>query len=200
MRTKLYYLSDAEGAVRYVGKTSRSLHKRLTRHVYDSRKYTHYAANWLRSAREPCIELIDEVDGDGCAEEMALIAGLRKLGARLTNSTAGGEGVLGIQVSAATRAKLSAALKGRPGPMTGRKLSEEARAKISASKVGKKRPSEAITKMRASKIGKPLTALHKARIGAAGRGRVASAETRAKISAGRKAQLERVKLLDGSHP
>lgn len=67
---------------------------------------------------------------------------------------------LGVKHSDETRAKVSAAGKGRI-------VSAETRRKASDAQKGKKR--------------KPLSAEHRAKIGASGKGRILSAETRAKI-------------------
>lgn len=75
------------------------------------------------------------------------------------NVTAGGDGTLGVSPSAETRAKLSAALRGR-------KKSAEHRAKLSAANRGKK-----------------LSAEHRANVGFAQRGRQFSDEHRKKLAA-----------------
>jgi Spy/CpxP family protein refolding chaperone len=78
----------------------------------------------------------------------------------LRNLTDGGEGTLGRKVHASSRAKMSAAMKGRT-------FSAEHRAKISAAK-------------------QDMSAEQRAKISAANQGRVLSAETRARMSAARK--------------
>lgn len=92
------------------------------------------------------------------ALEQGLIKCLRRSGVRLSNVTAGGEGLtghrhteetkakmraaaLGRPRSEETKAKLRAANLGKPGTFTGKTHSEEARAKISAARRGKPNPS-----------------------------------------------------------
>jgi hypothetical protein len=86
----------------------------------------------------------------------------------LINRTDGGDGVVGRKYSAAYRAKLSAASKGRTMV-----FSPEHRASISAGKKG--RPN--------GRLGKAHSAEAKAKVGAANRGRTHSAETIARRSA-----------------
>ena len=83
----------------------------------------------------------------------------------------------GSITSEATRAKISAANKGR-------KHSEETRAKMSAARRGRKHTPESIAKIRAAK--QNISAEIRAKISAANKGRKFSAEARAKMSAAKK--------------
>lgn len=93
--------------------------------------------------------------------ERGLIKCLTRSGVKLCNKTTGGQGASGTVKSEATRAKLSAALKGKCHPQT-----PETRAKIANTLKGLKRSED-----------------FSAAISARTKGRVVSAETRAKISA-----------------
>jgi hypothetical protein len=92
----------------------------------------------------------------------------------------GGRSTRGRQpVSAATRAKLSAAAKGRhPSAAT--------RAKLSAAAKGRKVSAATRAKLSAARAGKHLSASTKTKIAAAMTGRHLSASTKAKISAANK--------------
>ena len=142
MTTSIYYLSDGDGPVRYVGKTSATLGARLNQHKSHSKRERNHRAHWIRSAKDLRIELIEVVEGDGIKEEVYLIAALKALGASLVNGTQGGEGTVGHRHSAETRKKMSESRRRRPPhsaetrrkmseTRTGRKASEETRKKIS---------------------------------------------------------------------
>ena len=73
-----------------------------------------------------------ESEQQALQDEIQQIAQLRADGFRLVNLTDGGEGVAGKTVSPETRAKLSAANKGKP-------LSLECRKRMSESRLGKKK-------------------------------------------------------------
>jgi hypothetical protein len=148
--TRLYFLSAGpEEAVRYIGKTTKSLGIRLMSHLCDAHKGTkNHRCTWLRSlSGPPHIELIAEVPGDGSAEEIALIAGLRLLGIPLVNGTAGGEGTVGYRHSPEIRSKISAALTPErrekiAAGQRGRTASAALRKKLSKAHLGK-RPTDA---------------------------------------------------------
>lgn len=153
--------------MRYVGKTIKSLRSRLRRHLreYDGS----YRANWVRSAVDVQMHLVAEVEGDGSAQEVELIAGLRRLGARLVNTTDGGDsGCLGYKHSETTRARMR----------------EIAIARISAYSPEKKAAIAA--KMGASKKGVRYSAAVRERMGNSRRGLKHSAEARANMSAAKK--------------
>jgi group I intron endonuclease len=112
--------------------------------------------------------------------EQGLIKHLRRMGVKLANVTAGGEGLSGHRHSEATKAKMRAAATGRPrseatkaklraanlgkqGTFTGKTHSDEARAKISAARKGKPNPSarracldEVRARISATKLSKPV--------------------------------------------
>lgn len=133
----------------------------------------------------------------------------------LINHTDGGEGVTGHRHSKATRAKLSAAHKGRKLPAeqvakmaasrrgktqapearekianAARNISAETRARRSAALKGRAHTQEARAKMSASHSGKTLTPEHRAKISAANQAREVTAEARAKMSAATKGKTQ----------
>ena len=100
----------------------------------------------------------------------------------LLNVTTGGHGFDGknYQLDPVSRARQIAAVK---KALTGRTMSDETKARISAANTGKKRTPEAREKMRQAKLGKPLSEEHRRKLGDAHRGRVHTAAARANMSA-----------------
>lgn len=106
--------------VRYVGK-SICPKKRLSGHLCGAKRgsYNHHTARWLRSllrrGLKPSLVILHEVsDGERWQDiERQFIAMATERGWKLTNSTAGGEGLdyIDPEDDAAYRAKLSASLK-----------------------------------------------------------------------------------------
>jgi hypothetical protein len=129
--TLIYTLSDPRtGEIRYVGKTTKTLKRRLQEHLNDaqSQKKPFYVYRWIRgltaAGELPLIREIAVAGSDWAEQEQHWIAFYRDSGARLTNATVGGEGVAGLiwgdssrelqringlNRSAETRAKMSAA-------------------------------------------------------------------------------------------
>lgn len=155
--TIIYGLCDPEtGELRYVGKTSGTIRKRMVSHVgaarlkTDKRHSLHWIKSILDAGQMPDIFEIEIVPagGDWQEAEMFWIAMFRSLGARLTNSTLGGDGALGAIASIETRAKLSAIHKGREfsdshkkalsDSRTGMKFSDSHLAAMAAARLGKK--------------------------------------------------------------
>ncbi len=88
------------GDIRYIGKTSQTLRRRLTNHLAEARNKSNcHRQRWLRLCLEakkiPQIFLLEEVEyGASWQErEIAWIAKAREIGLDLTNQTSGGEGV-----------------------------------------------------------------------------------------------------------
>ena len=120
------------------------------------------------------------------------------------NMTLGGEGCRGFKASPETRAKMSAAQKGRPGispsaetrakigaAHRGKVISPETRAKMSAAHLGQKRSPETCARISAAKKGKPTkphTEEAKAKLRAVHLGQKRSPETCARISASKRAK------------
>lgn len=218
MRTwSVYALIDPRtNAVRYVG-WAFNPKKRLGDHCAKAAKETNHKAAWLRLLRSlalaPVLTILETGAGDWAAAERKWIAHHRAAGADLTNATDGGEGVVGLVFSPASRAKMSAAKqgrrlapehvrkvaesnRGRPCPPhvraaltaanTGRPMPEHVKRALVAANIGKAHTPETRTKMSASRTGKHHSEESKARCRAAKVGRPLSAEHRAKLSAAKK--------------
>ena len=161
-KVKIYVLKHPDTLeIRYVGKTVRSLSKRLGNHIANAKGNRHnkHLSNWilqiLADNKRPVIEILEECDSSVWQEkEKYWISQFPNL----INLTLGGDGCEGFIHNPEVRKKLSEINKGR-------KHTEEF----------KKRMSERLK-------GKPLSADHRAKIGNANRGRKASPETRHLLS------------------
>jgi hypothetical protein len=171
--------------IRYIGITSMKLSKRLGSHMRPRPSDRCHRTHWIASLRDrgliAVIEPIETLTGrdQAAAREQYWIAMFRSYGFRLTNSTAGGEGM--NDPCTETRLKLSVAMKGK------KKSLEHAKA-ISAGKKGRPNSPEHIAKVAAAKRGRP--------------GHRHTAESRAKLSAshkGRKFSDEHIANLRLSH-
>jgi len=138
MRTTIYALRENH-FVKYVGKTKYSLEKRLSNHLITARRGEQtYRARWIRRMLQegsiPDITKIQDVEGDGCKEEIAWIRYFRDHGVKLTNGTAGGDGgdTYGTGLH---RARM---LENVNRSKRGRKHSDETKAKIAAKALGRK--------------------------------------------------------------
>jgi hypothetical protein len=110
--------------------------------------------------------VVDNVDEDfAFLVEMERIDQLRRLGEKLCNMTAGGEGLYGLRHSDETKRKMSEAQRGERGNMYGRHHTEQTKAKMSAAHAGK-----------------PKSAEHARKVAEANRGQKRSDETRRKQS------------------
>lgn len=143
------------------------------------------------------MDLVAEIEGDGVAEEIALIVGLRKLGCNLVNGTDAGDG---YRLVPEARAKLSASKMGHQVSMEvraklaelrrGSKLSEETKAKVGAAskaswETRRLDPSYAAYRAALSernRVRGPRSEETKAKIRAAKLGKKLSAETRRRMS------------------
>lgn len=128
----IYGLHDPRtGELRYIGKSDRPL-ERLSNQIQE-RAATH-RCHWIQSLRNlglrPVQTIIDAVPpgADWQSVERAYIAGAKLAGCRLTNGTDGGDGVPGLSDEA--KARMRAA-------NVGRKASAETRARMSAARKGK---------------------------------------------------------------
>lgn len=109
-----------ENTVRYVGKSNKP-ENRFRAHLSAARRssYEHHTSRWIRKllsqGRRPTLVILEEVAAEVRWQdvERAYIASAADWGWKLTNSTAGGEGLDFIcpEASAKYRAKLSASLK-----------------------------------------------------------------------------------------
>lgn len=105
---KIYELRDPrdpECKPRYVGITTKSLKKRLSSHIISRNVNSNHKNNWIKSLLKdgikPSVHLIEEVIGwkYACEVEKYWIKEFKEQGYKLTNSTDGGEGVLGLILS-----------------------------------------------------------------------------------------------------
>ena len=159
---KIYVLKHPDTLeVRYVGKTVRSLSRRLGNHIANAKgnKHNKHLSNWiiniLNKNKRPIIELLEECDYSVWQErEQYWISQFPNL----INLTKGGDGCLGFIQDESTKEKLRIA-------MTGRKHTEEFKQNISLRLKGK-----------------PLSEEHKANIGKANSGRKATEATKQKLS------------------
>lgn len=123
-----------EGVIRYVGKSVQP-EKRIRAHLMAAQRgdYNHRTARWLRkiakAGYEPELAILHQVaEGERWQDiERAFIASAPERGWRLTNSTAGGEGLDYIDpvADAAYRRKLSRSLKKVWGTAERRKQASE---------------------------------------------------------------------------
>lgn len=150
----IYALTDPRnGEIRYIGKSFRTAHRRLRRHLAPSQlRGESYKEHWIRDllkiGLQPEIAVLQKCQSaDELNEaERGHIARLRLEGKRLTNASNGGDGGAGPHTPE-SRAKISAALKGKKKSEThrlrvalantGRKASPETRALLSAMRRGK---------------------------------------------------------------
>lgn len=110
--TKIYVLRDPRtDEIRYVGKTVRSLVRRLSAHINRSaEKRTHrdcWIAGLMSAGFRPVIEQIDTAFDDWAEKERFWIKFYREAGTDLTNRTDGGDGTPGLEVSPEARVATS---------------------------------------------------------------------------------------------
>lgn len=149
MRALIYGLCHPlSGELRYVGKTVYSLKKRLHQHMRESERSNTHKSCWIRSlGTAPDAFVIEEVEGDGIAEEIHWISVMRSLGCDLVNHTQGGEGRTGDKHSREVREKIASAHRGK-------KRSAEQRARMSAANKGRPVSEATRQKMRDALTGK----------------------------------------------
>jgi hypothetical protein len=161
-RVKIYTLKHPSTLeVRYVGKTVRSLSRRLGNHIANAKgnKHNKHLSNWilniLSDGKRPVIELIEEVDNSVWQErERYWITQYPNL----INLTEGGDGCKGFLHDEATRIKCG------------------------LHNVGKKHTQDFKDAISNRFKGVSLSEEHKARIGAANKGKVRTIATRQKLS------------------
>ncbi len=118
--------------IRYVGRTSKPMNHRLERHIWSSRIRATLVAHWIQSCREEIEMVVLEADAlDDRKAERLWIKRLRAEGADLVNENDGGDGAMAGEF----------------------KLTDEQRAKISASNARRTYTAETIEKMRRSHMG-----------------------------------------------
>lgn len=169
-KVKIYTLKHPDTLeVRYVGKTVRSLSRRLGNHIDNAKRSKHnkHLSNWilniLSNGKRPIIELIEEVDNSVWQErEKYWITQYPNL----INLTEGGDGCRGFLHDEATRIKCGKA-------NIGRKHTQEFKDAIS-------------NKLK----GINLTEEHKAKIGLANKGKIRDLATKKKLSEAHKGILQ----------
>jgi len=184
-RRQLYYLSDILKGQRY------NVHLKSSYNIYgpeafEFEVFLYCEKEELLHWEQNIIDLYREIVGWENMYNIAPIAG----------------SPLGTKRSSETRARMSAALKGKKKPPRtaehsakigagnrGKKCSAEAIEKTAAFNRGRKRSSETIAKLRKPKP--PRTAEHCAKISAFNKGRKLSPETRARMSVSQKKRLPR---------
>lgn len=137
---QVYGLYDPiTGELRYIGKT-KCAKTRLSIHLSPSHlSKRNHRVNWIKSVLakglKPEFRILEDCHSDMelVAAERRWIAKLRSEGARLTNSTDGGEGAPGAKLSAEHKRKISEAHKGKV-------ISESHRKRLSEVHKGAKRP------------------------------------------------------------
>ena len=103
MEIKIYTLTDPKSKhIRYVGMTSQTLNRRLSRHVTDLIKKKTHKDCWIFGLKQknlsPIIEVIDIVNEDKWQFwEQHYISLFKSWGFNLVNHTFGGEGVFGLK-------------------------------------------------------------------------------------------------------
>ena len=169
-KVKIYTLKHPDTLeVRYVGKTVRSLSRRLGNHIDNAKRSRHnkHLSNWILSilsnGKRPIIELIEEVDNSVWQErEKYWITQYPNL----INLTEGGDGCRGFLHDEATRIKCGKA-------NIERKHTQEFKDAISNRLKGIN-----------------LTEEHKAKIGLANKGKVRDPATKKKLSEAHKGILQ----------
>ena len=191
----IYKITNTLNGKPYIGQTRQKLNRRISGHKSSKKNFGVDAAITKYGWENFTVEVIEECPIEKLNERE--IFWIAELGSKVPNGynlTDGGDGAL--NPSPETRARMSAARKGKPSPNKGKKLPEEQKAKISANHAdvngekngfyGKHHSEETCAKMSAAKKGKPHkphSPETKAKISASEKGRKLSEETRAKIKA-----------------
>lgn len=207
---EIYVIENDVNDKLYVGQTTKTIEERFKGHCRaDSfigkaiRKYG--AEHFHIRSLEKCHSCEQQNE-----REIFWIAALNSKAPRGYNLTGGGLGHLGFSPTKETRAKMSAAGKGRKlsaesraniaaakignkygignKSRTGQVFSAEERAKKSEAHKGSKRSTETRAKISAANKGRKRTAEMRARISAINKGRKHTAESRAHMSAAQKAR------------
>ena len=176
---KIYGLaSSQDGKIRYVGQTMGRIGRRLDGHISDALRYKDKGRvkKWIRAVIRRGYEVIVfliENDVVLHEAEKRWIAFYRRHGASLTNSTDGGEGTLGWHGNAENKRPDLAARNRAARGLPGHPISEQSKAKISAANKGRKKPWLADrNREQAGKPGHPHTIKSRAKISKALKGRV----------------------------
>ena len=196
--TYIYTMADplTPGVIRYVGKTTQALNRRLSMHCRDKAKS--HKASWVmflaKSGRKPVIteiEVVVSTDQRAASDaEKKWIAHYKEIGCKLVNLTDGGEGICGYKHTPDTKARISLTCQ--------KNMTPERRAKLATINLGRHPSPETILKLSYSNkkrwedpknreqaslrcIGRRVTPDAKIKMSAAKVGRRLSEEHRAKI-------------------
>ena len=169
-KVKIYTLKHPDTLeVRYVGKTVRSLSRRLGNHIDNAKRSKHnkHLSNWilniLSNGKRPIIELIEEVDNSVWQErERYWITQYPNL----INLTEGGDGCKGFLHDEATKIKCGL-------PNIGKEHTQEFKDAIS-------------NRLKGIRLSKE----HKAKIGLANKGKIRDLATKKKLSEAHKGILQ----------
>jgi hypothetical protein len=146
MNTSIIYMliDPVSDEVKYIGKTKRTLAKRLENHLYEL-KYNTKKVNWIKSLKSknliPFIFELDRVPNEDVNFwEIHYISLFRSWGIELLNGTPGGDGLpLGYKHSAETKRKIGlASIRTRAG----KQATDTARLNMSIAHKGKKHSEE----------------------------------------------------------
>lgn len=157
--THIYALIDPrDNQVRYIGKSD-AVCRRFKEHQSDIKSASNNKKiAWLKKLSklglQPRVVIIETISKLVWAEtEIEWIRYFRSIGARLTNSTDGGEGIEGYKLTEAQKEKVSKMFKGK-------RFTEEHKRKIGESNTGKKRTDamkEKLSTLYKGKAGRPHT-------------------------------------------
>lgn len=147
--------SSRDGAIRYVGQTTKSVDRRFAKHLENARLgIRSHLYNWIRGEISSGHQVFPKVLCDSAIwgeTEMETIASFKMAGIVLVNATAGGDGTLGWRHNDESKAKMLAKRVGKK-----LRLTEEARAKRSAQAKAMSSNSEVRAKIALSLTGNKL--------------------------------------------
>ena len=171
----VYQITCAATGKHYIGISSKGGKRRFKTHIYNAlsgRPGVLYAAIRKHGAESFSFEVIAcAVSHDDATHlERAIIADRETMTPNGYNMTEGGEGVCGLEVSEATRARMSKAHKAR-------QANPELRARTSAALTGKQKALDHVQKVAEALRGKSLSAETRAKIAATLTGHKQSEET-----------------------
>lgn len=139
------------GELRYVGKTTQTLNKRLGQHIDYAKKKRTKTGSWIQSlvkqGLKPIIEELDSVPVElTVITEQYWISQFKAWNYRLTNLTDGGEGLSGYTMSEESKRKISKSRKGI-NPNFNILHTEESKQKLREVHTGRKLSQESIDKI-----------------------------------------------------
>lgn len=177
----VYVLCRPDGRPFYVGKGQGGrvdAHEWAAQHGYKGRRFSIIRKIWRQGGQVFKMKVFTtENEWEAYDMEQRIIAAIGR--EHLSNETDGGDGNFGWQPSIETRARLSAAGRGR-------KLSPEWYANVQAAKIGKPRSEACKEKIREKLTGRTLPSEHVKNAAAGHRGQKRSEEARRNISEGQR--------------